>query len=58
MIFYMTCHDKLGTEYCPNCAIINEKIIQLEIRENIISRREKELDDEVTYMRISVKNLV
>ena len=47
----MACHDNLGTEYCPNCAIINEKMKQLEIWENNLAKREEELDKEMNFIR-------
>jgi len=47
----MACHDDLGTVYCPNCAIINEKKKQLEIWENNLAKREAELEKEIEFIR-------
>ena len=47
-------HDELealGTSYCPNCAILKEKMKQLEIWEANISKREEELDREIAYIQ-------
>lgn len=46
----MTCEEALGTEYCPNCVIIKEKMKQLEIWEKNIEAREAELDKELDYI--------
>jgi len=53
MMKIMDCLEKLGTEYCPNCVIIKEKLKELEMREAVIAKREQELDHEVSYLRIS-----
>lgn len=44
-------HEALGTEYCPNCAILKEKLKQLEIWENNLTKRESELDTEMEFIR-------
>lgn len=44
-------HEALGTDYCPNCAIIKEKMKQLEIWENNLAKREAELDKEIEHIR-------
>lgn len=49
----MDCLEKLGTEYCPNCMILKEKLKELEIREAVIAKREEELDQEMSYIRVS-----
>lgn len=43
-------HELLGTKYCPNCAIINEKVVDLDIREAEIIKRELELDKEMDFI--------
>lgn len=43
-------HEELGTKYCPNCAIIKEKLKQLEIWENNLAQREEELDRELDFI--------
>jgi hypothetical protein len=47
----MDCLEKLGTEYCPNCAILKNKLIELQIREKIIQQRENELDQEILFLK-------
>ncbi len=47
----MSQEDSLGTKYCPNCVIIKEKMKQLEIWENNLSKREEELDKELEFIR-------
>ena len=47
----MNQEDSLGTEYCPNCVIIAEKMKQLEIWEKTLDRREEELDKEIKFIR-------
>ena len=47
----MACHDDLGTTYCPNCVIINEKMKQLEIWEHNLEAREFELEKEIEFIR-------
>lgn len=42
--------EPLGTEYCPNCAIIKEKLFEIERRENIVEKREKELDQILEFI--------
>lgn len=49
----MACHDDLGTVYCPNCAIIKEKMTQLQIWEHMLKKREAELDKELGLLRVS-----
>lgn len=44
-------HEALGTDYCPNCAILREKTKQLEIWEANIEKREAELEAEIEYIR-------
>lgn len=53
MMKTMDCLEKLGTEYCPNCVIIKEKLKELEMREAVIARRERELDQEVSFLRVN-----
>ncbi len=53
MMKTMDCLEKLGTEYCPNCAILKEKLKQLEIREANLTQRERELDQEVSFLRVN-----
>ena len=43
-------HESLGTEYCPNCAILKEKTNQLEIWEKNLEQREFELESEVEFI--------
>jgi len=45
--------DDLGTVYCPNCAILKEKMKQLEIWEANISNREAELDIQIKFIHDS-----
>lgn len=45
--------DDLGTVYCPNCAIIKEKMKQLEIWEQNIANREAELDIQIKFIHDS-----
>ncbi len=45
--------EALGTDYCPNCAIINEKLKQLEIWESNIANREAELDMQIKFIHDS-----
>ena len=47
----MSHEDSLGTEYCPNCAILKEKTKQLEIWEKNLEMREAELDKEIEFIR-------
>lgn len=47
--------EALGTVYCPNCAIIKEKMKQLEIWENNIVKREAELDREIEFIQTKPK---
>jgi hypothetical protein len=47
------CLEDLGTVYCPNCAIINEKTKQLEIWEANVAKREEELDLQVKFIHDS-----
>jgi len=47
-------HESLGTKYCPNCAILKEKLKQLEIWEKNLEARELELDQEMEFIQ-SVK---
>lgn len=47
----MNQEDSLGTKYCPNCAIIAEKMKQLEILEKTLDTREEELDKEIKFIR-------
>lgn len=49
----MDCLEKLGTEYCPNCAILASKMAELEIRERKLEKREAELDKELAFMNRS-----
>ena len=44
-------HEALGTEYCPNCVIIKEKMYQLEIWEKNLEAREFELEEELKFIR-------
>jgi hypothetical protein len=44
-------HEQLGTKYCPNCVIIKEKQIQLELWEKNLEAREQELEDEIEFIR-------
>jgi len=46
-------HEALGTKYCPNCAIMKEKMYQLEIWEQNLEAREFELEEEVEFIRKS-----
>ena len=46
-------HEHLGTVYCPNCAILKEKMKQLEIWEANISSREAELDMQIKFIHDS-----
>jgi hypothetical protein len=43
-------HEQLGTKYCPNCAILNEKMIQLKIWELELKKREEELEKELEFI--------
>ena len=45
--------DDLGTIYCPNCAILKEKMKQLEIWEANITNREAELDTQIKFIHDS-----
>ena len=45
--------EALGTAYCPNCAILKEKMKQLEIWELNLTARETELDKELRYIQKS-----
>jgi len=47
----MSQEDSLGTEYCPNCVIIAEKMKRLEIWEKTLDKREEELDKEIKFIR-------
>ncbi len=42
-------HEELGTEYCPNCAILKEKIYQLKKWERNLEKREEELEKEMEF---------
>ena len=44
-------HKQLGSKYCPNCAIIREKQMQLELWEKNLTDREQELEDEIEFIR-------
>jgi|TARA_B110000438_G_scaffold143041_2_gene137884 hypothetical protein len=44
-------HELLGTKYCPNCAILKEKQIQLEQWEKNLEAREQELETEIEFIR-------
>ena len=44
-------HEALGTKYCPNCAIMKEKMYQLEIWEKNLEAREEELDKEIEFIQ-------
>ena len=48
---YIMSHEQLGTKYCPNCVIIKEKQIQLELWEKNLEAREQELEDEIEFIR-------
>lgn len=45
--------EDLGTVYCPNCAILKEKMKQLEIWEENIASREAELDLQIKFIHDS-----
>ena len=51
-------HEALGTEYCPNCAILKEKMKQLEIWEHNLAQRELELDKEMEYIQTNKKPVI
>ena len=44
-------HEALGTNYCPNCVIIKEKMYQLGIWEKNLEAREFELEEELKFIR-------
>ena len=44
-------HELLGTKYCPNCAIMKEKQMQLEKWEKNLEAREQELETEIEFIR-------
>jgi hypothetical protein len=44
-------HESLGTKYCPNCAILKEKGMQLEKWEKNLEAREFELEEEIKFIR-------
>ena len=44
-------HELLGTKYCPNCAILKEKKLQLELWEKNLEAREQELENEIEFIR-------
>jgi hypothetical protein len=44
-------HELLGTKYCPNCAILKEKQMQLEQWEKNLESREQELENEIEFIR-------
>lgn len=44
-------HEALGTDYCPNCAIMKEKKHQLEQWEKNLEAREAELEKEIEFIR-------
>ncbi len=46
-------HEELGTEYCPNCAILKEKTFQLKVWELELKNREAELEKEIEFIRKS-----
>lgn len=46
----MTCEEALGTDYCPNCAILKEKMYQLNLWEKNLAKREEELDHEIDFI--------
>ncbi len=46
-------HEELGTKYCPNCAIIKEKQMQLEKWEKTLESREQELENEIKFIRMN-----
>jgi hypothetical protein len=41
---------ELGTEYCPNCAIMKEKMYQLEQWDKNLEAREEELENELEFI--------
>ena len=43
--------NDLGTKYCPNCAILQEKEFQLSQWEANLEAREAELETEVRFIR-------
>jgi hypothetical protein len=43
-------HEELGTKYCPNCAILKEKMYQLEKWELELKKREEELENELEFI--------
>ena len=44
-------HELLGTKYCPNCAIMKEKQMQLELWEKNLEAPEQELETEIEFIR-------
>jgi hypothetical protein len=44
-------HESLGTKYCPNCAILQEKEYQLTQWEKNLEARELELDQEMEFIQ-------
>ncbi len=44
-------HESLGTKYCANCAILKEKLYQLEQWEKNLEAREAEIDAEIEFIR-------
>ena len=44
-------HEALGTDYCPNCIIMKEKMRQLKLWEENLEAREAELDEELKFIR-------
>ena len=44
-------HEALGTDYCPNCAIMKEKIYQLQQWEESLQKQQEELEREIEFIR-------
>lgn len=47
----MVKQEPLGSDYCPDCAIMKEKMHQLNLWEENLVKREAELDRELDYIR-------
>lgn len=47
----MVKQEPLGSDYCPDCAIMKEKEYQLGVWEKNLTKREAELDRELEYIR-------
>lgn len=47
----MVKQEPLGSKYCPDCAIMKEKMYQLNLWEENLVKREAELDEELVHIR-------